>query len=107
MIGVAHRLIAPGNVAGGIGRQFVVRIDVEEEPALGRTLCGGARIQCIDAGVLELDQCRKLAVGSGLGEVAMGFGAEGIHNEHVQLNSGNIGFDRRKFGVDRDLRLSG
>ena len=104
-IGVADGLIVPRDVAGRIGRQLVVRIDVEEQPAFGGALRGAARVQRVHAGILQLDERGKLAFLGRFGDVAVRFGSERVEYEHVQLDARHVGLDRRQHRVDRDLRL--
>ncbi len=74
-IGVADGLVVARDVAGWIGRQLVVRIDVDEQPAFGGTLRGGRRVQGVDASVLQLDERGEFSVMGRLGDVAMRVGA--------------------------------
>ena len=106
-IGVANGLIVPRDVAGSIGRQLVVRIDVDQQPAFGGTLRGAARVQRVHARILQLDERGKLAFPGRFGDVAMRLGSERVQYEHVQLDARHIGLDLREDRVDRDLGLRG
>ena len=91
----------------GSDGQLVVRIDVDQQPAFGGTLRGTVRVQCVHAGVLQLDERGELSFAGRLGNVAVSFGTERIEGEHVQFDSRHISRNRRQDGVDRNLGLGG
>src|ERR1039458_8832320 len=59
----------------------------------------------INAGVLQLDQGGELAVLGGLGDVAVGLGAEGVQGEDAQLDAGDIALGGGEDGSDGNLGL--
>ena len=106
-VGVADGLVGERDAAGGVVGLLVVGVDVEDQPSGGGALRIRVSVEGIDAGILQLDQGRELAVLGGLGDVSVGLGAEGVQGEDAQLDAGHIALGGGKDGIDGNLGLLG